>query len=363
METFAVNGEPLDNFSTWLFNGINDAFNEEGYTFTDEPDKDVSLVFNFTDKEDPRSFRRHSQGTFVVSIIESNEEPDNVHKEAYPYIIRTLSNHLMYVVNIDEKIEVHFITLEQGHYQINYNDMVNDEEFFKKIYERLEPLASSQLIINNEFTDDLPEELWNGDDVTKSLSEAGEKLDNLDLLPAPFPLEDVLSERDLRLLKKLFGIGGISYGNLSSRQEGNNFWMSASGIDKSNMKEVGRDFLYITDYDEENRAMQVSVPPNMKPRRASVDAIEHFKIYTEHPEVGAIVHVHAWMDGVEATQINYPCGTIELAGNVAELVRKADDPSRAVIGLKNHGLTITGHSLEEIFERIEGKILPQVPMS
>jgi rhamnose utilization protein RhaD (predicted bifunctional aldolase and dehydrogenase) len=60
--------------------------------------------------------------------------------------------------------------------------------------------------------------------------------------------------------------------------------------------------------------------------------------------------------------VNYPCGTYELADEVAELVRQADDPTSAVIGLKNHGLTITGRSVEHIFERIEDKILPQVPM-
>ncbi|HEY8449784.1 MAG TPA: class II aldolase/adducin family protein, partial [Bacillota bacterium] len=53
----------------------------------------------------------------------------------------------------------------------------------------------------------------------------------------------------------------------------------------------------------------------------------------------------------------------ELAQAVAELVRQADDPARAVIGLKNHGLTITGTSLTDIFERIEGKIRKNVPMS
>jgi len=73
--------------------------------------------------------------------------------------------------------------------------------------------------------------------------------------------------------------------------------------------------------------------------------------------------VHAWMDGVPQTEINYPCGTYELAKAVAEKVREAPDPTRAVVGLKNHGLTITGRSLDDIFERIEGRILPQVPMT
>ena len=97
--------------------------------------------------------------------------------------------------------------------------------------------------------------------------------------------------------------------------------------------------------------------------RFGVDAIEHFKIYREHPSVGAIIHVHAWVEGVDATEINYPCGTAELADAVADLVRVQPDPGHAIIGLKNHGLTITGESLEEIFDRVEPHILRQIPMS
>ena len=47
---------------------------------------------------------------------------------------------------------------------------------------------------------------------------------------------------------------------------------------------------------------------------------------------------------------------------VADLVRAAPDPSKAVVGPKNHGLTITGHSLDEIFARIDGHIVRAVPM-
>ena len=86
-------------------------------------------------------------------------------------------------------------------------------------------------------------------------------------------------------------------------------------------------------------------------------------IYREHPNVGAIVHVHAWIEGTKATEVNYPCGTIQLAHAVADLVRESDDPARAIVGLKNHGLTITGPDLDDIFERIEGKIVPTVPMA
>ena len=83
----------------------------------------------------------------------------------------------------------------------------------------------------------------------------------------------------------------------------------------------------------------------------------------EHPSVGAIMHVHAWVEGVDATEINYPCGTAELADAVADLVRVQPDPAHAIIGLKNHGLTITGDTLEEILERVEPHILRHIPMA
>jgi len=53
----------------------------------------------------------------------------------------------------------------------------------------------------------------------------------------------------------------------------------------------------------------------------------------------------------------------ELGQAVADIVRAAPDPNRAVVGLKNHGVTITGLSLEEIFERVGGKLIQPVPMS
>ena len=109
--------------------------------------------------------------------------------------------------------------------------------------------------------------------------------------------------------------------------------------------------------------MVLSVPPTVEPRRVSVDAIEHWMIYQAHPDVGAILHVHAWMQGIAATDINFPCGTAELATSVADLLDQEPDPSHAVIGLRNHGITATGETLTEILDRIEPKVLRQVPMS
>jgi ribulose-5-phosphate 4-epimerase/fuculose-1-phosphate aldolase len=164
-------------------------------------------------------------------------------------------------------------------------------------------------------------------------------------------------------VKRLYGIGGLSYGNLSARKDDDRFWMSASGVDKTKLDIPGRDILLVSDYDAGNGRMVLSVPPDVEPRRVSVDAIEHWMIYQEHAGVGAVVHVHAWVDGIEATDVNYPCGTEELARAVADLVRAEDDPDNAVVGLRNHGITVTGPTLEEILDRIEPRVLAEIPMS
>ena len=53
---------------------------------------------------------------------------------------------------------------------------------------------------------------------------------------------------------------------------------------------------------------------------------------------------------------------LAVAPGVADIIRDSPEPGRCVVGLKNHGLTITGPSLDDIFERIEPVIEVQVPM-
>ncbi|TFE23482.1 class II aldolase/adducin family protein [Cohnella luojiensis] len=360
MNSFTITGSSEGTFFPWFMDGIKDKFETEGYRYSEHPDEPVRVVFQTIDAMNPRPFRRKAQATFVVSVMETHEMAEPILKAAYPFLIRSLSNHLVYICHNDKTTEIYFITPEQGCYKITCHS--NKAALFQSIYDRLEPLASSELVIDNEFHSDLTSELWEGDEISESLRFAGKRLDGLNLLPAPFPIDQYLTPRDMRHLKKLYGIGGLSYGNLSSRKDQDSFWMSAAGANKADLKTIGQDILLVKGFNPILKAMQISVPPNLTPHRVSVDAIEHWMIYAEHPQVGAIIHIHAWIDGVQATEINYPCGTIQLARTVAELIRQSDHPERTIIGLKNHGLTITGPDLDDIFERIDGKILPQVPM-
>lgn len=341
--------------------GVRRIFERREHEYVANPeDSGLRLVFNFVDLERPRPYRRKAKAVFVVSVAVTDQRPENVLKQAYPLLVRSLSNLFIYLVRDGDRVHTYFVTLEQGYYPIP--DLIGDA-YFEYIYDRLHPLATSQLVIENEFHTDLEPALWNGDELTRQLSDAGKRLDALDLLPAPFPIHELLDERDLRHIERLYGIGGLSYGNLSVRKDKKRFWMSASGVNKANMKAVGRDMLMVKGFDRDRNVMVLSVPPNVEPRRVSVDAIEHWMIYTEHPSVGAIVHVHAWMGGIKSTTINYPCGTIQLAQSVADVVRQSSDPARSVVGLKNHGLTITGPTLDDIFNRLERGFIRQVPMS
>jgi hypothetical protein len=351
-----ASSESLDRFARLLGQELERA----GFTFGDGDAREANLVLSLVEPDEAKPFRRGSRGTYVLAVFERPEHPEPIEESLradYPMLLRALANLVLDYVPGEG---AWFTTMERGHYGVFGS---TEEELARNVIERLVPLASSRLIIDNEFRTDLEPELWQGDEITESIREAGVRLGALNLLPNPFPIEDLLTERELRHVKRLYGIGGLSYGNLSARKDETRFWMSASGVDKTKLDVPGRDILLVSDYDEANGRMVLSVPPDVEPRRVSVDAIEHWMIYQEHPGVGAIVHVHAWVDGIEATDVNYPCGTEELARAVAGLVNAEDDPDNAIVGLRNHGITVTGPSLEEILDRIEPRVLAEIPMT
>jgi len=348
--------ESLDRFAKL----IGAALEGVGFSSMNGDAAEANLVISLLDLDDPKPFRRRGKGTYVVGVFERATHPEPIEESLradYPQLVRGLAN---LVLDYVPGQGAWFTTMERGHYGVSADD---EQLLAQKVVERLLPLASSRLVIDNEFRTDLEPELWNGDEITDSIRAAGVRLQELDLLPNPFPIEDLLTERELRQVKRLYGIGGLSYGNLSARKDERRFWMSASGVDKSRLEQPGRDILLVSDYDAEKGRMVLSVPPTVEPRRVSVDAIEHWMIYQEHPNVGAIIHVHAWMEGIDATDVNYPCGTEELARSVAKLVDQAPDADHAVVGLRNHGITVTGPSLEEILDRIEPKVLREIPMT
>lgn len=337
---------------------LGQAMVEHGHQVTSRGES-AGLVFHEVSTTRPRPFRRRSQATFVVGLASWENPPDHPLEANYPLLVRSLSNLLIAGGPAIENTLM--LTPELGIYRVAPNG--DPAAWRTELYSRVAPLATSHLIIDNVFDEDLPPELWGGTPVTDALRTASRRLAEWNLLPAPYPVSDLLPPEDYRHLQRVYGIGGLSYGNLSARHAGSTFWMSASGVDKGKIGTVSRDILLVKGYDPERRAMRLSVTPGASPLRVSVDAIEHWGIYRELPQIGAMVHVHAWVDGIPSTEVNYPCGTVEMGEAMAELLRRSPAPDRAIVGLKNHGFTATGPTFADIFERLEGHVVSQVPMT
>lgn len=330
---------------------------------TDASPDEADLVFNLTGAGEVASHwrRRHVQ-QFGVSLLGLTPDeaatrpvsPTQVLRVAYPALLRTLSNA---VVTVDDAGLV-LVTPEMG---VRPLPNGSPEESARGALEALLPMATARFALKNRFVEDLPAEPPDPHGVRAALAEAGRRLGGLGLLPSPVPLEDVLSEEDRRLLRTLYGLQQVSYGNASARNPDGGFWMSGRGVDKSRLEVVGRDVFLVSGFDREEGVIDVRVPPGATGGRVSVDAIEHAMLYDAFPAVGAIVHVHAWIPGVACTRQSYPCGTVELADEVLRLVSQQPDPACAVVGLRNHGLTLTGSDLPSIFGRMEGRLVREVP--
>lgn len=364
MDFAIVRGNVESRWSDRVEEGIVEAMAAHGHRLIHDP-QEAGLVFHRVDHAAPRSFRRRARATFVVGVTEAHVPEGPVSKiiaDAYPVLVRSMSNLLL--IGGSEPTEaapvVYMVTPELGCYPARVSRTHN---LYEDIYERVRPLATSRLVIDNIFDEDLPKDLEEGTQVTRDLAGAARTLDGWDLFPTPYPVEQILPPEDYRHLRHVFGIGGLSYGNLSARHDAHRFWMSASGVDKGKVSTVGRDILLVKGYDPEANAMRLSVPPGSQPLRVSVDAVEHWQVYERHPEIGAMIHVHAWVDGIPTTEVNYPCGTVEMGKAMADLFDRVEHPESTIIGLKNHGITATGPSFPQILARLEGHVVRSVPMT
>ena len=350
------------NSDYWVANSMKDeiieAFQAAGHAYTSELGK-AGFVLNYTDLEKPAIFHRRSHAVSIISIVTVPQGKSDLRSVCYTGLVRTLSNLLICVVN-GPAPQVYFTTPECGYYSIPYRPA--------GIVERTMPIASAHFAIENKFSTDLPKACWGSSPAVESIKRYAKEMNKLGILPTPFPLKSVLSRENLRRVYKLYGVTGLSYGNLSVREKvagigSATFWMTGRGVDKAHLQRPGEDIFLVKGLDPTENSVLVSVPPvYRREARVSVDAVEHALIYQNFPEVGAIVHVHAWMSGVAKTRQNFPCGTIESAHEVVRMLKQSSHPGQDAVGLINHGLTITGRSFNGIFTRIRNELIVQVPL-
>ncbi len=343
------------------FNSLLDEIIWKGNELID-PFGKSDFVLNLIDLDNPIAYVRKGQEEKVISIALLKNYRTDMKSACYIALVKTLSNMLFTIVDDgrDDNVTGYSITPEVGFVRFKFSP--------EKMFEYMFPVISSHFVLRNKIDTDLD---INEDQKIPEIDDLiifAKEMKVLGVLPAPFPLTKYLDQDLIDHLFRLYQIKGLSYGNLSIRNayyktEGTSFWMTARGVDKSQLQGLGKDLLLIKGYDEMDGAMLISVPSVHDPRvRVSVDAIEHYMIYRDFPQTGAIVHLHAWIDNIPCTTQTYPCGTRELAENAVKLLKSTPDPGRAEIGLKNHGITVTGTDIRDIFTRIKGRLKLTVPM-
>ncbi len=152
--TFAWSGEPLGERLRWFADGLRTVMLDQGYTEVATPGPDVAVVLHFLDPAAAKPYRRKNAPTFVVALAELDAPPPDMLRTGYPLLVRGLANLTIMVSPTAAGSIAQFVTLEQGTYAIDTG--TDDGEFFTEVFERVEPLASSRLVIGNEFTTDLP---------------------------------------------------------------------------------------------------------------------------------------------------------------------------------------------------------------
>ena len=202
----------------------------------------------------PRSSSRSRE------LDEVPEDRQELLRTGYPLLVRGLANFCVMVADTPTRLDR---ALRHARTRLlrRRRRTRDDDAVVRRAFERIEPLASSELVITNELRHRL----------ARTLVER-RRANRADVARRPRArctrpvARRVPDRRDPRpratcgTSMLLFGIGGLSYGNVSARYLGGDltgrpdpagpvYWMSASGVDKSDLRLVGEHILLVRGYD------------------------------------------------------------------------------------------------------------------
>ena len=178
----------------------------------DRPGPEVQVVLHPVDAANPRPYRRKNAPTFVVAIGYLAEPPTDLLRTGYPLLVRGLAN--LAVLLSDGPTAGRVTSSPSSRAPTPSSTRATTTSSSPPCSSGSSRSASSRLVIANEFLADLPPVAVGRRRADRQIARAGERLGALDLLPAAFPIEEILLPATCATCKLLYGIGGLSYGNV-----------------------------------------------------------------------------------------------------------------------------------------------------
>ena len=209
------------------------------------------------DAEAPRPYRRKAAPTFVIAIAELKTIPEDrveLLRVGYPLLVRALANLCVMVTDGPDGLVVRFVTLEQGVYGVGPG--LPDDPLARLAFARIEPLAASQLVIANDFVTDLPEPLWQGDEQTAQMLRRRTRARSARPPARAVPhrghprtarspaRRTALRHRRALLRQRERATSETSLHGVPD-PDGPVYWMSASGVDKADLRLIGEHILLV----------------------------------------------------------------------------------------------------------------------
>jgi hypothetical protein len=253
-------------------------------------------------------------------------------------------------------LEATTCTMEGGHPS-------DATEIAQRVRDRLVAAACAHEVgADYEVVEDgLSREAWEASRTPEALVQAGRRMDQLGLLPAPKRIGGYVSENLARVYERYLGMKGFSEGMLFAFDPGTHTMMvTASGSWEVDKRALRRDEVVVIGGMRAGK-LQVLAPQGVKPKGPSVEALEMYALVSsvpkvrlrraapgewrldptgeiEAPIVRAGIHVHVGVESADARVIEsvpanrelYPygfgCGTDLMCG----LAQDAAKRSRAV---------------------------------
>jgi len=390
--TISILNQPMqgDQVQAKLLPKLIEAFREQGHTVLEYPDGNVNLMIGFYDVSDTdaplldriperdmpvaltimREYKLARRPDNLVMFLTIRERPSEMKHTQVVELSRTAmarsgSPKVVFLSgdrNTGELWEATYTTLEGGH----PSDRAEERDAVTMLRDRLISMACARdvgadyVVVDNAIT----KAQWENTRTPEAIIEAGHRMDQLNLLPAPKSVSEYVSPDLANIYNRYLNMKGFSEGMLFAFDaDTDTLMVTASGSWNVDKRALKREEV-VPIGGMEGHKILVYAPEGIKPKGPSVEAVEMYTLLMSVPKtrvskkngvwvadpngekqvpmIRAGVHTHVgvlkidaeWVEDMGLNRRDYPygfgCGTDlmkQLAQDAAHRSNAIHDPS------------------------------------